>query len=600
MKFTVKNPSMSSTFFPPVFSETGFDSIASSHSLKVAGSLVLLTLCFSISLFGFFFADDFYNIKNALSSGWSLWKLMGGYIIDSRGFQDGWITPPLSELKMQYFRPIFLASLLIDHAVWGLRAWGYHISNIVLHLMVVSAFFGVLRELIPGKRGMALFGATLYGLMPFHAMSVAWVSGRTELLPALGMMVALWSYLRFARGGGGIFYFLSLGTASLALFSKENALVLPFIILAVWRLVLLRPRLSFGWQLPYFLITIPYLALRTKALGGFPLPISSPFYHSWNEPGFLTWAMAKATCVFYSLLLHVPMIFPIELFLVKTPWLIVPLILVACLIAGWIVMLIHAGDDNALRRTGWLAVVWVVVSVLPTAPLLVAPFYFYFPLAGITLLYLVIWNRLSERGRPLWITRSRQRKIMAVSLIAFFCIGLQAANGMFVAMSREAKRLLGQIGEQLPAGTEPIDLYLVDSPFVTGPPKAALQLFWPKHLFKLYILSPYPAKHDWDEVESMIKRTDPFTLELTAIDAPYYSGIYGILTMGFSERAFIKEGREYATDGYKVKLAEVVQSGPYRLNFVKRLVFRFERPINSPGNLFLRYDKDRGFKWFEP
>ncbi len=70
--------------------------------------------------------------------------------------------------------------------------------------------------------------------------------------------------------------------------------------------------------------------------------------------------------------------------------------------------------------------------------------------------------------------------------------------------------------------------------------------------------------------------------------------------MGFSEHAFIREGREYAADSYKVKLADVVQSGPYRLNFVKRFVFKFEKPINSPGNLFLRYDKDRGFKRFDP
>lgn len=590
---------MFSTFFTPFFTETKCASIGPRFPVNVAGILVLLMLAFAISLFGFFVADDFYNIKNALDSGWSLWKLMGDYIIDGRGFEDGWITPPLSDLKMIYFRPVFLASLLIDHAVWGLRAWGYHITNIMLHLMVVLAFFGVLRELIPGKRGMALFGAALYGLMPFHAMSVTWVSGRTELLPALCMMVALWSYLHFARGGGGRFYFLSLGTAFLALFSKENAIVLPILMLAMWRLAPLRSRLSFKWLFPYFLITIPYLALRTKALGGFPLPISSPFYHAWNEPGFLSWAIAKATCVFYSLLLQVPMIFPIELHLVKTPWLLVALIPTACLIAGWIARVINARNDDA-KRIGWLAVVWAVVFMLPTAPLMTAPFYFYFSLAGITLLYLVIWTRLSECDRQLWINRFRYRKIIAGSLIAFFFLVLQGENGVIVKMSRVDKHLLDQIGEQLPAGSEPTELYLIDSPFTTGPPKVAFQLFWPEHPLRLYILSPYPEKFPWDVNESAIRQTDPFTLELTALGAPYYSGTYGLLTMGFGARTFIGEGREFTSDGYKVNLAEVVQFGPYHLNFVKRLVFQFQRPLKSPGKLFMRYVKGGGFERFEP
>ena len=39
-------------------------------------------------------------------------------------------------------RPVVNLSFAVDRAIWGLSSFGFHVTNAVLHIMVVGLFYG--------------------------------------------------------------------------------------------------------------------------------------------------------------------------------------------------------------------------------------------------------------------------------------------------------------------------------------------------------------------------------------------------------------------------------------------------------------------------
>lgn len=174
-------------------------------------------------------------------------------------------------LPAVYYRPLFALSFLIDFWLWGNNPSGYHLTNLLLFLVVVWLVFVVSRCLFADAR-VALLAMGLFTLHPIHVEPVAWVSARPDVLAALGMLLALLGYHRFRQGTGPLRW-LALGGSLLAfafgLLSKEMAVSLPAILLwydivwgrremgsptgRVWpRLLLVLPHLAFGLGFLWF------------------------------------------------------------------------------------------------------------------------------------------------------------------------------------------------------------------------------------------------------------------------------------------------------------------------------------------------------------
>ena len=124
-------------------------------------------------------------------------------------------------------RPVFLASLLVDRALWGERPAGYHLTNALLHSMnSVLAF--ALACALPAASPLA--AGLVFALHPAQSEAVNAVSFRTELLAAFFVFAGLLSLLR-ARGGGRARFCAWLCASGacfwLGLLAKESAAVLP-------------------------------------------------------------------------------------------------------------------------------------------------------------------------------------------------------------------------------------------------------------------------------------------------------------------------------------------------------------------------------------
>lgn len=134
-----------------------------------------------------------------------------------------------------HYRPLAALSLRLDRSWWGNWVPGYHATNVLLHALLVAGAALFLRRAGP-HASPALWGLALFAAHPALADSVAWISGRTSLLSALGGVVGLLGVqraLRIAsppRRDAALLVASALGLG-LGLLAKEEALVFAFLYL---------------------------------------------------------------------------------------------------------------------------------------------------------------------------------------------------------------------------------------------------------------------------------------------------------------------------------------------------------------------------------
>jgi len=215
---------------------------------------------------------------------WSTSILLGGFAYDDRlaTVENPVVTGSLSVAEAfrrdywhhvgdaGHYRPLSTLTLRLDHAVYGERPWGYHLTNVVLHTLVVALLAFVLLRLPAAGRG-AFLGLMVFAVHPVLADSVAWISGRTSMISALGGALALTAVVGLKRMPM-VLLGVTLGLL-VALLGKEDGIVfvLPMLALAAWR----SRALAIACVFSVVSALGVYLLLRAGALGAW-LP-SAPY-----------------------------------------------------------------------------------------------------------------------------------------------------------------------------------------------------------------------------------------------------------------------------------------------------------------------------------
>ena len=143
-----------------------------------------------------------------------------------------WADQPSTGL----YRPLTTFSYLLNYAILGNGAnpAGYHWVNLLLQAANVSLVYA-LGILIFGEPLLALALASFWGLHPLLTEGVTNIVGRADLLAALGILLGLICHIRATSvtGWRRASWLILLALAqTLALFSKENGVVLPALMLA--------------------------------------------------------------------------------------------------------------------------------------------------------------------------------------------------------------------------------------------------------------------------------------------------------------------------------------------------------------------------------
>ncbi|MDO9390817.1 MAG: tetratricopeptide repeat protein [bacterium] len=173
--------------------------------------------------------------------------------------------------KGTIYRPLLTVSFMLD-AVWsGVRPWGYHLTNILLHLACCLLLYRLLKTLIT-RIGIAALFALIFAVHPALNQAVAWIPGRNDSLLALFVLTSALAFIRYVetRNWQWLGAYLALSLA--ALFTKESAVLLPLVFIPVHGFVLKRKRENIIKLLPLLLGWLAILAfwyyLRNTALPG--------------------------------------------------------------------------------------------------------------------------------------------------------------------------------------------------------------------------------------------------------------------------------------------------------------------------------------------
>jgi hypothetical protein len=128
-------------------------------------------------------------------------------------------------------RPVVNFSYAIDYAIWGGRPLGFHVTNVLLHMLNVILLFRLARGLTEDRLA-AFAAASLLAVHPMMTEAVGYISGRSEVLCATFVLLALLSGRRWMNGDGAKWAMVTVGLWGVALATKETAAMFPFVLIA--------------------------------------------------------------------------------------------------------------------------------------------------------------------------------------------------------------------------------------------------------------------------------------------------------------------------------------------------------------------------------
>ncbi|KAM6961737.1 protein O-mannosyl-transferase TMTC2-like [Tautogolabrus adspersus] len=113
-------------------------------------------------------------------------------------YDDFWGTLLTHSGSHKSFRPLCTLSFRLNYTLHGLRPWGYHLLNIILHALVTLLFTAFSRPLLGGGLW-SLFAGLLFASHPVHTEAVSGVVGRADVGAALFFLLSLLCYMRHCR-----------------------------------------------------------------------------------------------------------------------------------------------------------------------------------------------------------------------------------------------------------------------------------------------------------------------------------------------------------------------------------------------------------------
>ncbi|HVQ42837.1 MAG TPA: glycosyltransferase family 39 protein, partial [Vicinamibacterales bacterium] len=209
--------------------------------LTLAAIAAVTLLTYAAALTAGFTADDFFILARL--------KAANGLQHAASYFRAGFF---------EYYRPAAFVSHALDWSLWGAEAFGFHLTNVLLHTGSVVLVWALGRRFLDGAGSAA--AALLFALHPASHEAVYWIAARFDLLATFFTLLALLC-LSGRTMGARIAGWAAFGVA---LLSKESAISL-LIIAPAWDVWIERRdwRTTARRLVPLLLVAAAYLAVRS-------------------------------------------------------------------------------------------------------------------------------------------------------------------------------------------------------------------------------------------------------------------------------------------------------------------------------------------------
>ncbi|MCX7716053.1 MAG: tetratricopeptide repeat protein [Endomicrobia bacterium] len=221
--------------------------------------------------------------------------------------------------------PMRTLSLNLDYKLWKRRPFGYHLTNMILHIIntILVYFFSLsLFVKIPSYNTqlVSLFTGLFFATHPMHTETVAWVKNRVDLITSIFFILSLILFIKYESQQRRevkinflqfFIFFSSILCYILALLSKEIAVVLPAVLLVYIFCFVSKPE----WKkkilltVPYWFLAVLYVYLSQLVL---KKGLSIPAVHRLGIDFYSNILLVFKTVAYYMKLLILPFSFNAE------------------------------------------------------------------------------------------------------------------------------------------------------------------------------------------------------------------------------------------------------------------------------------------------
>lgn len=165
---------------------------------------------------GFVYDDEFQIVKNP--------QIKPGGDIGQAFTSDVWsFRTGAGESRSNYWRPFFIGWLALNYRLFSLETTGWHVMNILLHLLVALLGYRLLLALRL-SHAVSAVATWVFAAHPAHIQSVTWISGSPDLLMSLFLMGSTIAYLAARDRANWRYRTAAVLLFACALLSKEAAL----------------------------------------------------------------------------------------------------------------------------------------------------------------------------------------------------------------------------------------------------------------------------------------------------------------------------------------------------------------------------------------
>ncbi len=215
----------------------------------------------------------------------------------------------------RYYRPVVSSLYAVDYAIWGMNPFGFHLTNVIIHVIASLLLLMVLMKLFGDyKNGLlaALIGALIFAVHPIHTEAVSWISGRTDSLATLFFFLSFLFYVKYSEEDNNKkFLVISLIAYFVGLLSKEMIVTMP-VLLFLYDFFFKKRNIEWFKKnlMPYILfiaLTIVFVGIRYIVLKDV-VDRTTYMYFYGEDTATVIFTMLKSVPVYFKLLL-----FPVNL-----------------------------------------------------------------------------------------------------------------------------------------------------------------------------------------------------------------------------------------------------------------------------------------------
>lgn len=537
--------------------------------------------------------DDWWHQKALRENGWSFSELMRSLEIEPAKFIEAWWQN--EPVRWEYGRPLFILAMKVVYVLLGgADPFALHLFSLALHFASALLIWRIALRL--GARPLwSFFSALLFVVYPHALVTVAWPSSQNVVIQTTLVLAALLIYLR-ATGlnvaapaenaatrspahSTTVSFVLVVLLWSAALLTRENALMLPVILLALewanggWRSAWARRHVFVAFAL----IGVAFILWRALNVTT-PMPDVYVRRPDGDALEYSLWLVAKVMHYLCASLWLAPMtVGPTGRL---NPFVEAPL---DCALMAAILALMLGGYWLAARhaQTRWIWPLWMLLAILPVAPIIATPHSGY--MSGVAF---ALGGALAmTSGRALW-QRAFGRAAVIIFVVAMSVMTL--LNRWQWTAIIAAERYLPAWVMSSPPSRQATDVFFINMPFVNVyvKPNLTAQLgpWFERVTCHVLTYSPDPVLF---EQRCWLTQVDEHTLRLRIEGQPYFSRLLGrFLIEGFRDDKWLPQ--VVRGPACEARILQLDRDG------VRELLFTFPKPLSDPSYCFYLTTKDCG------